>query len=162
MPAFLSQMSTQYQLQSLAQLEVVQYGGEPIQNNWLQQALAHGIHLYQLFGLTEHSVYSNSHRMKIGEDRLIIGDSYKNYYTDIVDKDGQILRRCHTGELRTSGIGVARGYYGRIQNEKFGEEHHRGMEHQIMGGLKNFREGGGTSGLKVWGRVGGSDVQSDK
>lgn len=91
MPAFLSNINELHQLEALKRLEVIQYGGESIQNDWLQKALAYGLPLYQKFGVTEQSVYSNARRMKLGDNRMIVGESYKNYQTAIVDLDGQLL-----------------------------------------------------------------------
>uniref|UniRef100_A0A1I7YYK3 oleoyl-[acyl-carrier-protein] hydrolase n=2 Tax=Steinernema glaseri TaxID=37863 RepID=A0A1I7YYK3_9BILA len=111
MPAYLSSIEPQH-YSVLKGLETIQFGGEPIQENFRQKAISEGINLYQQFGITEHTVYSHVKRVKILDARNDIGMPFSNYRFKITDKDSQLTPNGFKGYFNTGGVGLFRGYFG--------------------------------------------------
>ncbi|KAK0394430.1 hypothetical protein QR680_000731 [Steinernema hermaphroditum] len=114
MPAYLSSMDQKHHAK-LKSLEVIQYGGEPIQEQFKESAISEGINLYQQFGITEHTVYSHTKRAKKNDDRNDIGKPFYNYRFKLTDKDAQIMPNGFRGYFNTGGVGLFRGYFGKSQ-----------------------------------------------
>ena len=66
----------------------------------------------QLFGFTEHAIYTNLRRVHAVEDLDAIGQPFAHTKTLVVDRDGRALPDGFDGELVSLGVGVARGYAG--------------------------------------------------
>lgn len=110
MPAYLSAIE-QKQWDKLMHLEKIHFGGDQIQHRTLKNAIQAGLHFYQQYGLTEHTIYSTCKLMKIGEKASSVGKSLKNIYFFIRDNDGNICERHRVGICCTSGPGISRGYF---------------------------------------------------
>uniref|UniRef100_A0A914Q302 Carrier domain-containing protein n=1 Tax=Panagrolaimus davidi TaxID=227884 RepID=A0A914Q302_9BILA len=129
MPAYLSHLDLENPeiLNILKSLKAILYGGETINPNFLKKALKAKLNLFQQFGVTEHSIYSNFISPKTINDRLIVGKNFENFHGYLIDSDGCRLPPINLGIqgwFRSAGIAVARGYSGiNIGKEVvFGEE----------------------------------------
>ncbi|KAI1720343.1 condensation domain-containing protein [Ditylenchus destructor] len=125
MPAYLSRMTgvSNPLIKCLSHLHIVLYGGEPVNPEWLRLAIDAKVRLVQLFGFTEHSVYSAYQRMisqtLAVENRLNIGHPFPNVSIYAVDEDGRTLPTSAIGaegNLRSSGVGLMRGYVDNYTN----------------------------------------------
>ncbi|KAE9552442.1 hypothetical protein FO519_004350 [Halicephalobus sp. NKZ332] len=93
MPAYLSKLDLEDSkiCSTLKKLKGILYGGEPASTNFLKKALEKGLNLFQQFGVTEHSVYSNFISPITLEDRNTIGSDFENFHGYLVDSDGNLL-----------------------------------------------------------------------
>uniref|UniRef100_A0AC34F390 Carrier domain-containing protein n=1 Tax=Panagrolaimus sp. ES5 TaxID=591445 RepID=A0AC34F390_9BILA len=131
MPAYLSQLDLDNPkiLKILKNLKAILFGGEPINPNCLQKALEAGLNLFQQFGVTEHSIYSNFISPSNIDDRLVVGQNFGNFHGYLIDSDGCRLPPINLGIqgwFRSAGIAVSRGYIGANAQKQnyanFGEE----------------------------------------
>uniref|UniRef100_A0A914ZFX5 Carrier domain-containing protein n=1 Tax=Panagrolaimus superbus TaxID=310955 RepID=A0A914ZFX5_9BILA len=131
MPAYLSQLDLEnpHILEILKSLKAILYGGEPMNPNCLKKALDEGLNLFQQFGVTEHSIYSNFISPNDISDRLIVGQNFSNFHGYLIDSDGCRIPPINLGIqgwFRSAGIAVSRGYIGenieKQNHELFGEE----------------------------------------
>jgi amino acid adenylation domain-containing protein len=88
-------------------------GGEPLPTNLAESLLARGRELWNLYGPTETTIWSAAHRVKSGENPILIGKPIGNTRMYILDGDLQPAPAGVSGELYIAGAGVARGYWRR-------------------------------------------------
>ncbi|KAJ1364105.1 hypothetical protein KIN20_024117 [Parelaphostrongylus tenuis] len=110
MPAYLSSLPTA-DIISLNFLESIQFGGETIQTLALRHLLEGDFSIYQEYGVTEQTVYTNCSRMKVRSEISEIGNPYSNLYTVMRDPDSQLLPAKYQGIHYLGGCGLTRGYY---------------------------------------------------
>uniref|UniRef100_A0A7E4V8W7 Fatty acid synthase n=2 Tax=Panagrellus redivivus TaxID=6233 RepID=A0A7E4V8W7_PANRE len=128
MPAYLNQLDlNESWVEALCSLKAVLYGGETISKNFVKAALDAGICLFQQFGVTEHSIYSNVLKPTSPDDNIVVGNSFFNYHGYLVDSDGRRLPPENIGAtcglFRSAGIGVSLGYVAlNAENKAFGIE----------------------------------------
>uniref|UniRef100_A0A0K0DHI3 Carrier domain-containing protein n=1 Tax=Angiostrongylus cantonensis TaxID=6313 RepID=A0A0K0DHI3_ANGCA len=104
MPVYLSSLSIT-DIKSLDFVESIQFGGETIQALALRRLLETDISIYQEYGVTEQTVYTNCNRMNVRSAISEIGKPHCNLYTVVRDPNEQLL------PLKYQGCGLARGYY---------------------------------------------------
>jgi amino acid adenylation domain-containing protein len=104
----------------LPALELVVFGGEALRPAILQEWFSeHGDErpsVFNLYGITETTVHVTYHRVRIADAlqaRSVIGKPLPEMAASVVDVEGHILPEGLPGEIYVSGIGVARGYWGR-------------------------------------------------
>uniref|UniRef100_A0A915DVY5 Carrier domain-containing protein n=1 Tax=Ditylenchus dipsaci TaxID=166011 RepID=A0A915DVY5_9BILA len=103
-------------LEELKQTSSAAVCWETISRDWLHKALQARISLVQLFGFTEHTVFTNYQWIRSTNDvlnRMNIGKALPNIHIYLVDDDGQPVPASaigHEGNLRSSGAGLMRGY----------------------------------------------------
>jgi acyl carrier protein len=95
------------------------FGGESVSEKFVCEALKYNIKLVQLFGFTEHAVYTNYQWIHSVNDCNLIGTSFSGTKVIVVDKDGQPKPDGFEGQLASIGIGVSRGYYLLEENTTF-------------------------------------------
>jgi amino acid adenylation domain-containing protein len=88
-------------------------GGEALPPDLAEKLLARGRELWNLYGPTETTIWSAAHRVKSGENPILIGRPIANTRMYILDPDGQPVPIGVHGELYIGGTGVARGYWKR-------------------------------------------------
>jgi amino acid adenylation domain-containing protein len=88
-------------------------GGEALGPDLAESLLARGRELWNLYGPTETTIWSAAHRVKSGENPILIGRPIGNTRMYILDPEGQPVPVGVPGELYIAGAGVARGYWGR-------------------------------------------------
>ncbi|HVT95892.1 MAG TPA: non-ribosomal peptide synthetase, partial [Acidobacteriaceae bacterium] len=74
---------------------------------------ARGSELWNLYGPTETTIWSAAHRVRSGENPILIGRPIANTQMYILDENFQPVPIGVSGELFIAGDGVARGYRGR-------------------------------------------------
>jgi amino acid adenylation domain-containing protein len=96
-------------------------GGEALPPELAESLLARGRELWNLYGPTETTIWSAVHRVKSGENPILIGRPINNTRMYILSADGQPLPAGVVGELYIAGDGVARGYWRRpeLTSERF-------------------------------------------
>ena len=88
-------------------------GGEALPPDLAENLLVRGRELWNLYGPTETTIWSAAHRVKSGENPILIGRPIANTRMYILDPDGQPVPNGVHGELYIGGTGVARGYWRR-------------------------------------------------
>jgi acyl-coenzyme A synthetase/AMP-(fatty) acid ligase len=88
-------------------------GGEALRPDLAESLLARGRELWNLYGPTETTIWSAAHRVKSGENPILIGRPIGNTRMYILDPEGQPVPTGVAGELYIAGAGVARGYWRR-------------------------------------------------
>jgi acyl-coenzyme A synthetase/AMP-(fatty) acid ligase/acyl carrier protein len=88
-------------------------GGEALPPDLAESLLARGRELWNLYGPTETTIWSAAHRVRSGENPVLIGKPIDNTRMYILDPDGQPVPVGVPGELYIGGAGVARGYWKR-------------------------------------------------
>jgi amino acid adenylation domain-containing protein len=88
-------------------------GGEALRPDLAESLLARGRELWNLYGPTETTIWSAAHRVKTGENPILIGRPIGNTRMYILDPEGQPVPVGVPGELYIAGAGVARGYWRR-------------------------------------------------
>jgi amino acid adenylation domain-containing protein len=88
-------------------------GGESLPPDLADNLLARGRELWNLYGPTETTIWSAAHRVKAGENPILIGRPIGNTRMYILNSDGQPVPIGVAGELYIAGEGVARGYWRR-------------------------------------------------
>jgi amino acid adenylation domain-containing protein len=88
-------------------------GGEALPPDLAESLLARVRELWNLYGPTESTIWSAAHRVKGGEDPVLIGRPIANTRMYILDSYGQPVPIGVPGELYIGGDGVARGYWKR-------------------------------------------------
>jgi polyketide synthase PksJ len=88
-------------------------GGESLPPDLADNLLARGRELWNLYGPTETTIWSAAHRVKAGENPILIGRPIGNTRMYILSPDGQPVPVGVAGELYIAGDGVARGYWKR-------------------------------------------------
>ncbi len=88
-------------------------GGEALRPDLAESLLARGRELWNLYGPTETTIWSAAHRVKTGENPILIGRPIGNTRMYILDPEGQPVPVGVAGELYIAGAGVARGYWRR-------------------------------------------------
>jgi amino acid adenylation domain-containing protein len=88
-------------------------GGEALSADLADNLLVRGRQLWNLYGPTETTIWSAAHRVKSGENPILIGRPIGNTRMYILDPDGQPVPVGVPGELYIGGDGVARGYWRR-------------------------------------------------
>ncbi len=88
-------------------------GGEALRPDLAESLLARGRELWNLYGPTETTIWSAAHRVKNGENPILIGRPIGNTRMYILDPEGQPVPVGVAGELYIAGAGVARGYWRR-------------------------------------------------
>ncbi|VDM61943.1 unnamed protein product [Angiostrongylus costaricensis] len=110
MPIYLSSLSIT-DINSLNLLESIQFGGETIQALALRRLLETDISIYQEYGVTEQTVYTNCNRINVRSAISEIGKPHCNLYTVVRDPNEQLLPLKYQGIHYLGGCGLARGYY---------------------------------------------------
>jgi acyl-coenzyme A synthetase/AMP-(fatty) acid ligase len=85
-------------------------GGEALRPDLAESLLTRGRELWNLYGPTETTIWSAAHRIKSGENPILIGRPIGNTRMYILDPNGQPAPIGVSGELYIAGAGVARGY----------------------------------------------------
>jgi amino acid adenylation domain-containing protein len=88
-------------------------GGEDLRPDLAESLLARGRELWNLYGPTETTIWSAAHRVKSGENPILIGRPIGNTRMYILGPEGQPAPVGVPGELYIAGAGVARGYWRR-------------------------------------------------
>jgi amino acid adenylation domain-containing protein len=88
-------------------------GGEALRPDLAESLLARGREVWNLYGPTETTIWSAAHRVKSGENPILIGRPIGNTRMYILDPEGQPVPVGVPGELYIAGAGVARGYWRR-------------------------------------------------
>jgi amino acid adenylation domain-containing protein len=88
-------------------------GGEALSADLADNLLVRGRQLWNLYGPTETTIWSAAHRVKSGENPILIGRPIGNTRMYILDPDSQPVPVGVPGELYIGGDGVARGYWRR-------------------------------------------------
>jgi acyl-coenzyme A synthetase/AMP-(fatty) acid ligase/acyl carrier protein len=86
-------------------------GGEALRPDLAESLLSRGRELWNLYGPTETTIWSAAHRVKSGENPILIGRPVGNTRMYILGLDGQPVPSGVPGELYIAGAGVARGYW---------------------------------------------------
>ena len=86
-------------------------GGEALRPDLAESLLSRGRELWNLYGPTETTIWSAAHRVKSGENPILIGRPVGNTRMYILGPDGQPVPSGVPGELYIAGAGVARGYW---------------------------------------------------
>ncbi|MBA2238138.1 MAG: amino acid adenylation domain-containing protein, partial [Lysobacter sp.] len=85
-------------------------GGEALDAALARQCLARGVHLYNLYGPTETTIYSCAHEVTAADEPVPIGLPLVNTEAFVLDRRRRQLPRGAIGELWLGGGGVSRGY----------------------------------------------------
>jgi amino acid adenylation domain-containing protein len=88
-------------------------GGEALPADLAENLLSRGRELWNLYGPTETTIWSAAHRVKSGEDPILIGRPIANTTMYILDVAQQPVPVGVPGELYIGGEGVALGYWNR-------------------------------------------------
>ena len=88
-------------------------GGEALSSDLAENLLARGRELWNLYGPTETTIWSSAHRVRGGENPVLIGKPIGNTRMYILDAEAQPVPIGVPGELYIGGAGVARGYWRR-------------------------------------------------
>jgi len=88
-------------------------GGEALPPDLAENLLARGRELWNLYGPTETTIWSAAHRVRNGENPILIGRPIGNTRMYILDADSRLVSIGVPGELYIGGNGVARGYWRR-------------------------------------------------
>jgi amino acid adenylation domain-containing protein len=88
-------------------------GGEALAPDVAEALMARGSELWNLYGPTETTIWSAAHRVRSGENPVLIGRPIANTQMYILDENFQPVPVGVSGELFIAGDGVARGYRGR-------------------------------------------------
>uniref|UniRef100_A0A915PIR2 oleoyl-[acyl-carrier-protein] hydrolase n=1 Tax=Setaria digitata TaxID=48799 RepID=A0A915PIR2_9BILA len=110
MPAYLSAIPIK-QFKKIMNLNLINFGGDYIQSKVLQDAIHAGLHFYNQYGVTEHSIYSTCKLMKVGDKISSVGKPFRNICFSIRDCDKNLCGKRVTGICCISGPGISRGYY---------------------------------------------------
>ena len=86
-------------------------GGEALLPDLAESLIARGRELWNLYGPTETTIWSAVHRVKSGENPILIGQPIGNTQMYILAPGGQPVPVGVQGELHIGGAGVARGYW---------------------------------------------------
>ncbi|MBS1803319.1 MAG: amino acid adenylation domain-containing protein [Acidobacteria bacterium] len=90
-------------------------GGEALSPDLAESLVARGKELWNLYGPTETTIWSAVHRVRSGENPILIGRPIANTEMHILDDELQPVPVGVTGELFIGGLGVARGYWKRSE-----------------------------------------------
>lgn len=88
-------------------------GGEVLPPDLAENLMARGSELWNLYGPTETTIWSAAHRVRHGENPILIGRPIANTCMYILDANLEPVPIGVTGELFIGGEGVARGYWRR-------------------------------------------------
>ena len=88
-------------------------GGEALPADLAENLLSRGRELWNLYGPTETTIWSAAHRVKSGEDPILIGRPIANTTMYVLDVALQPVPVGVAGELYIGGEGVALGYWNR-------------------------------------------------
>jgi amino acid adenylation domain-containing protein len=86
-------------------------GGEALTPALADDLLARGRELWNLYGPTETTIYSARHRVRSGEDPVLIGKPISGTRMYVLNEFQQPVAVGVTGELYIAGDGLARGYW---------------------------------------------------
>uniref|UniRef100_A0A0N4ZHS0 Carrier domain-containing protein n=1 Tax=Parastrongyloides trichosuri TaxID=131310 RepID=A0A0N4ZHS0_PARTI len=113
MPAYLERLNRD-KIKLLGDIQVLMYGGESLTESVLKELYlcSKELKIFQEFGLTEHSIYSNYKLMRVGENAKEIGPTFDNIGYGIIDADLKYLLPNSSGGkfFVTFNEGVSRGY----------------------------------------------------
>jgi natural product biosynthesis luciferase-like monooxygenase protein len=106
---------------ALATLRKMFVGGEAITRDLAERLVEIGPEVHNMFGPTETTIWSTTHRLAKGETAVPIGRPIANTQIYVLDSRMQLLPAGSVGELYIGGDGVARGYLNRetLSAEKF-------------------------------------------
>jgi amino acid adenylation domain-containing protein len=139
-------------LAALGELKVLLLGGEALPvtlAEQLREALPAEIH--NMYGPTETTIWSTTHRVEEAGGRIPIGRPIANTWTYILDEARQPVPEGAAGELYIGGDGVARGYFKRpeLTAERFLADPFRGTGRMYRtGDLCRFRPDGAIEYLE--------------
>ncbi|PIO73139.1 AMP-binding enzyme [Teladorsagia circumcincta] len=105
MPAYLSSLSCS-DIERLAFLESIHFGGEAIQPSALRLLLQIGAGIYHEHGMTEQTVYTTCNRMDVCSPIPEIGAPYRNLHHYLRDEDGQLLPNKYQGIYYINGYNM--------------------------------------------------------
>jgi amino acid adenylation domain-containing protein len=88
-------------------------GGEALPRQLAAALLERGGELWNLYGPTETTIYSTRHRVRLKDERILIGRPIANTDVYILDEHQQAVPVGVPGELYIGGAGLARGYLNR-------------------------------------------------
>jgi len=122
-------------------------GGEPLAVELAESLLARGRELWNLYGPTETTIWSAVHRVRNGENPILVGRPIRNTRIYILNSDGQPVPVGVVGELYIGGDGVARAYWKRpeLTDAHFLPDHldcRSGRRMYRTGDLAKFRHDG--------------------
>lgn len=90
----------------------VLYGGEAMPLDLAAALLSKTREVWNLYGTTETTIWSSTHRVRRPEDVRSIGNPLANTWFYILDHHRRAVPRGVTGRLFIAGVGVGRGYLG--------------------------------------------------
>ena len=88
-------------------------GGEALPADLAESLLSRGRELWNLYGPTETTIWSAAHRVRSGDDPILIGHPIANTTMYVLDDNHQPVPIGVPGELYIGGMGVALGYWNR-------------------------------------------------
>jgi amino acid adenylation domain-containing protein len=96
-------------------------GGEPLPRDLADQLLDRAASVWNMYGPTETTIWSATHRVESGQGVVPIGRPIKNTQIYILDSHSNLVPAGVPGELCIGGLGLARGYKNRpeLVAEKF-------------------------------------------
>jgi amino acid adenylation domain-containing protein len=107
------------EVEALAGLRYVLFGGEQVEGRWVKRAVeGAGIeHLLHVYGPTETVTYATWHEVRgVGEgENVPIGKPLANTRMYVLDGNGEPVGRGVKGELYIGGEGVGRGYWESVE-----------------------------------------------
>ena len=88
-------------------------GGEPLPADLAQQLTAGGAELWNMYGPTETTIWSATHRIEPVAQRITIGYPIANTSLQVLSEADKLVPVGVIGELNIGGDGLALGYFGR-------------------------------------------------
>ncbi|MBS1799656.1 MAG: amino acid adenylation domain-containing protein [Acidobacteria bacterium] len=113
-------------------------GGEALPSELAENLLSRGRELWNLYGPTETTIWSAAHRVKSGEDPILIGRPIANTSMYVLDANLQPVPLGVPGELYIGGEGVALGYWNR---DELTASHFVEDPFALLKGKKMYRTG---------------------
>ena len=128
-------------------------GGEPLPRDLADRLLALPVELWNMYGPTETTIWSTLARVTAGSGPVSIGKPIANTTAYLLDDRQQLLPVGVPGNLHLGGIGLAKGYRGRLDltNERFVYPQSTGGSRLYNTGDLAVRRAGGT--LECLGRT---------
>ncbi|CAD5210970.1 unnamed protein product [Bursaphelenchus okinawaensis] len=105
MPAYLNSFHSNINV--FSKLKLLMFGGERIIPQLVEQLLKYDMRLCQLFGFTEHAIYTNYQWINKVDDIVYVGCPFDNTNVYCVSEELRMLPYDTVGYLYTSGMGLS-------------------------------------------------------
>lgn len=112
-PSLLRLLVQHQRFQACRTLRRLCCGGEPLDADLAQRALALGVELVNLYGPTETTIEVTAQRVAVGESGVAIGRPIANARIYVLDESGQPVPVGVRGEIHIGGAPLADGYHAR-------------------------------------------------